>query len=180
MRFLAISVTVAPSILSFSGLVCVEPKVSVGADETVLNKNHFDASVPVNHYQSDNDVYTSAHLWDDKKNEKQTFSYVGAQHQNGYTEWKFRLAPIGLGPWLFMSPFIDLSRVTIWTNPEPLLQSIFFALLLQPYSCPLEWVETVRKHYQDKDWLLSPLPFSYLGMSCLFVGFKPWEMKVNS
>jgi hypothetical protein len=77
-----------------SGLVRVEMQVSMGANETVLGKHKFEqwvydlASVCVKKYHSDNGVYDSAVFREDcaGQDQKQTFSGVGAKHQNAVAE----------------------------------------------------------------------------------------------
>ena len=77
-----------------SGLVRVEMQVSMTADETIIGKHKFEqwvydlASVCVKKYHSDNGVYDSAAFREDcaGQNQKQSFSGVGAKHQNAVAE----------------------------------------------------------------------------------------------
>ncbi|KAL7461742.1 hypothetical protein ACHAXS_003253, partial [Conticribra weissflogii] len=77
-----------------SGLVRVVPQVSLGAGETLLGKARFEewifnlAGVTVNRYHSDNGVYASPDFKQDcsDKDQVQSFSGVGAQHQNAHAE----------------------------------------------------------------------------------------------
>ena len=79
---------------SASGLVRVEMQVSMGAEETLVGKCKFEqwvydlASVCVKRYHSDNGVYDSELFREDciKQDQKQTFSGVGAKHQNAIAE----------------------------------------------------------------------------------------------
>ena len=77
-----------------SGLVRVEMQVSLGANETVIGKHKFEqwvynlASVCIKRYHSDNGVYDATEFRDDcaAQDQKQTFSGVGAKHQNAVAE----------------------------------------------------------------------------------------------
>ena len=77
-----------------SGLVRVEPQVSLGAGETLVGKARFEewiwnlATVEVQHYHSDNGIYASDMFRNDckTKHQSQSFSGVGAQHQNAHAE----------------------------------------------------------------------------------------------
>lgn len=77
-----------------SGLVRVEMQVSLGANETVIGKHKFEqwiydlASVCVKRYHSDNGIYDSQEFRDDciGQEQSQTFSGVGAKHQNAVAE----------------------------------------------------------------------------------------------
>ena len=68
--------------------------MSLGAGETISAKNEFEkwlwdtARVAVKHYYSDNGVFTAEWFTDSCKEEgqSQTFSGVGAQHQNAEAE----------------------------------------------------------------------------------------------
>jgi hypothetical protein len=77
-----------------SGIIYVENQVSLGAGETVLGKQRFEewlyeqAAAVVKHYHSDNGIFTADMFRTDcdKKGQQQTFSGVGAQHQNARAE----------------------------------------------------------------------------------------------
>ena len=77
-----------------SRLIRVEPQVSLGAGETVNGKAKFEewiwslARVLAKHYHSDNGIFASEYFRQDVINKKQTqsFSGVGAQHQNAHAE----------------------------------------------------------------------------------------------
>jgi hypothetical protein len=73
-----------------SGLVRVECQVSMGANETLLGKERFEqwvwdlATVVIKRYHSDHGIYDSKAFRDNciEKKQRQTFSGVGAKHQN--------------------------------------------------------------------------------------------------
>ena len=73
-----------------SGAIWVENQVSLGAFETVMSKARFEdwlydlARIEVKKYRSDNGVFKADEFRDDcrNKNQKQSFSGVGAQHMN--------------------------------------------------------------------------------------------------
>jgi hypothetical protein len=77
-----------------SGVIYVQNQVSLGAGETVLGKIKFEewlweqACVEVKHYHSDNGIFTADMFRGDcnKKGQTQSFSGVGAQHQNARAE----------------------------------------------------------------------------------------------
>lgn len=77
-----------------SGLVHVHMQVSLGAEETLVGKHKFEqivmdlASVTVKRYHSDNGVFDTTVFREDcvAKEQKQTFSGVGAKHQNAVAE----------------------------------------------------------------------------------------------
>ena len=77
-----------------SNLVRVQPQVSNGAGETVVGKSSFEdwiwnlAGVLAKNYHSDNGVFISNFFRSDcqQKRQSQTFSGVGAKHQNGKAE----------------------------------------------------------------------------------------------
>jgi transposase InsO family protein len=77
-----------------SKYIHVENQVSLSAGETVMSKLKFEewlweqARVSVRHYHSDNGVFTSELFKEACAEEKQTqsFSGVGAQHQNAKAE----------------------------------------------------------------------------------------------
>lgn len=79
---------------SASGLIRVECQVSMGAVETLVGKEKFEqwvwdlAAVCVKNYHSDNGVYDTEAFRRDctEKDQKQTFSGVGAKHQNAIAE----------------------------------------------------------------------------------------------
>ena len=78
-----------------TGAIWVENQVLLGAGETILGaKERFEewmfehATVDVKHIHSDNGVFAANEFRDDckAKNQKQTFSGVGAHHQNARAE----------------------------------------------------------------------------------------------
>ena len=77
-----------------SKYIFIKNQVSLGAGETISAKNEFEtwlwdtARVAVKHYHSDNGVFTAESFTDSCKEEgqSQTFSGVGAQHQNAEAE----------------------------------------------------------------------------------------------
>ena len=77
-----------------SGLIWVENQVSLGSNETVMGKIRFEqwlwdqAAAKVSHYHGDNGIFTAAEYCDDcrEKGQTQSFSGVGAQHQNAQAE----------------------------------------------------------------------------------------------
>eukprot|EP01082_Thalassiosira_pseudonana_P009463 g8665.t1 g8665 contig3:647373-650417(+) len=76
-----------------SGVIWVEPQVSLGAGETVMSKVRFEewlweqAAAEVSHFHSDNGVFADLFREDCKrKGQSQSFSGVGAQHQNARAE----------------------------------------------------------------------------------------------
>jgi hypothetical protein len=77
-----------------SGAVRVEHQVSLGAGETICAREQFEewlyelSCVDVAGYHSDNGVFTAAEFQEDckLKHQQQTFSGVGAKHQNGHAE----------------------------------------------------------------------------------------------
>ena len=83
---------------SASNRVCVQPQVSLGAGETVMGKTSFEdwiwklAEVLAKHYHSDNGVFVSNHFRSDclQKKQSQSFSGVGAKHQNAKAERAIR------------------------------------------------------------------------------------------
>ncbi len=72
------------------GLIWVENQVSLGASETIMGKERFEqwlydtAYVGVKHFHGDNGIFASEqyHQECDEKGQTQSFSGVGAQHQN--------------------------------------------------------------------------------------------------
>eukprot|EP01082_Thalassiosira_pseudonana_P005723 g5374.t1 g5374 contig2:418133-419951(-) len=77
-----------------SGVIWVEPQVSLGAGEIVMSKVRFEewlweqAAAEVSHFHSDNGVLTADLFREDckRKGQSQSFSGVGAQHQNARAE----------------------------------------------------------------------------------------------
>ena len=77
-----------------SKYIFIKNQVSLGAGETISAKNEFgtwlwdSARVTVKHYHSDNGVFRAEAFTDSCKEEgqSQTFSGVGAQHQNAEAE----------------------------------------------------------------------------------------------
>ena len=79
---------------SASNLVRVQPQVSLSAGETVVGKSSFEdwiwnlAGVLAKNYHSDNGIFIAELFRSDcqQKKQSQTFSGVGAKHQNGKAE----------------------------------------------------------------------------------------------
>ena len=77
-----------------SGLIWVKNQVSLGANETVMGKSRFEqwlwdmAYVEVKHYHGDNGIFSSEEYRAEclGKDQSQSFSGVGAQHQNARAE----------------------------------------------------------------------------------------------
>jgi hypothetical protein len=77
-----------------SGLIWVENQVSLGANETVMGKERFEqwmydhACVEIKHFHGDNGIFSSEEYRQDctEKMQSQSFSGVGAQHQNSKAE----------------------------------------------------------------------------------------------
>ena len=77
-----------------SNFVYVECQSSMGAGETVMGKERFEqlcwntAGVNIKSYHSDNGIYTAKDFRDDclSKDQSQSFSGVGAKHQNAVAE----------------------------------------------------------------------------------------------
>ena len=77
-----------------SGLIWVENQVSLGANETVMGKERFEqwmydhACVDIKHFHGDNGIFSSEEYRADctDKMQSQSFSGVGAQHQNSKAE----------------------------------------------------------------------------------------------
>ena len=77
-----------------SGVIWVENQIGLGAGETIMAKEVFEewlkekAWVEIKHYNSDNGVFTEEEFREDckEKNQKQSFSGVGDQHQNSKAE----------------------------------------------------------------------------------------------
>jgi hypothetical protein len=75
-----------------SGLIWVEYQVSLGANKTVMGKACFDwwlydqCVCEVKHYYGDNGIFSAKEFWHDckEKRRSQSFSGVGAQHQNAH------------------------------------------------------------------------------------------------
>ncbi len=81
-----------------SGLIWVENQVSLGADEMIMGKVCFkqwlfDQCVcEVKHYHGDNGIFSAEEFWCncEEKQQGQSFSSVGAQHQNACAEQAFQ------------------------------------------------------------------------------------------
>ncbi len=77
-----------------SGLIWVENQVSLGASETNMGKERFEqwlydtACVEVIHFHGNNDIFSSEEYRQEcsEKKQSQSFSGVGAQHQNSKAE----------------------------------------------------------------------------------------------
>ena len=81
-----------------TGIIWIENQVSLGANETVMAKVKFEewlwdlAAVEIRHFHSDNGIYTADEFKADcsRKDQTQSFSGVGAQHQNAAAERAIR------------------------------------------------------------------------------------------
>jgi hypothetical protein len=77
-----------------TGIIWVECQVSLGAGETVMSKVRFEewlwemAAVEITHLHSDNGIFTADMFREDckSKHQSQSFSGVGAKHQNSLAE----------------------------------------------------------------------------------------------
>ena len=77
-----------------TGIIWVENQISLGASETIMAKHSFEewlfelACVEVKRYHSDNGIFIAEEFREDckDKNQKQSFSGVGAKHQNARAE----------------------------------------------------------------------------------------------
>ena len=77
-----------------SGLIWVENQVSFGANKTVMGKARFEQWLwdqcvsEVKHYHGDNGIFSAEEYRRDcdEKGQSQSFSGVGAQHQNARAE----------------------------------------------------------------------------------------------
>ena len=77
-----------------TGIIWIENQVSLGANETVMAKEKFEewlwdlAAVEIRHFHSDNGIYTADEFKADcsSKDQTQSFSGVGVQHQNATAE----------------------------------------------------------------------------------------------
>ena len=77
-----------------TGTIWVENQVSLGANETVVGKTRFEewlwdqAAAQVTHYHSDNGIFVAGEYrkYCEFKGQSQSFSGVGAQHQNARAE----------------------------------------------------------------------------------------------
>ena len=77
-----------------TGIIWAESQVSLNASETLLSKAWFEqwlmenGCVEIKHLHSDNGVFSAEEFKDEcaKKNQTQSFSGVGAQHQNANAE----------------------------------------------------------------------------------------------
>ena len=89
-----------------SGSIWVENQICLGANETVMGKQHFEqwlwdqAAAEVSHYHGDNGIFTAEEYKKvcDNKGQTQSFSGVGAQHQNAHAE---RAIPFFHGAFFF-------------------------------------------------------------------------------
>ena len=81
-----------------TGIIWIENQVSLGANETVMAKIKFEewlwdiSTVELKHLHSDNGVFTAEEFREDckDKSQSQSFSGVGAQHQNAQAEGAIR------------------------------------------------------------------------------------------
>ena len=103
-----------------SSLIYVECQTSMHAGERVMGKTGFEqlcsnlASMTVKNFYSDNGVYNASVFCDDciSKDQPQTFSGVGAKHQNSVAE-----RATGPAIWWFMRLFIGRAMVqTIYVS----------------------------------------------------------------
>jgi hypothetical protein len=77
-----------------SGLIWVENQVSLGASETIMGKERFEqwlydiACVEIKHFHGNNGIFSSEEYRQEcsEKKQSQSFSGVGAQHQNSKAE----------------------------------------------------------------------------------------------
>lgn len=100
-----------------TGTIFVENQVSLGAGETLMSKAIFEqwlyelAIVEVSHYRSDNGVFQAEDFKDDcaDKGQKQSFSGVGAQHQNARAERSIQTI-------MYMARHFLLHVSLHWTN----------------------------------------------------------------
>ena len=77
-----------------TGIIWVEKQITLGAGDTLIAKQTFEdwlrdtAQVEIQHIHSDNGVFTADEFQEDcsEKNQNQTFSSMGAQHQNAKAE----------------------------------------------------------------------------------------------
>ena len=77
-----------------TGIIWIENQISLGAGETVLSKIRFEewlweqAAVEIRHLHGDNGIFTADMFREDcqKKSQAQSFSGVGAKHQNAQAE----------------------------------------------------------------------------------------------
>jgi hypothetical protein len=105
-----------------SGLIWVENQVSLGANKTVMGKARFkqwlyDQCVcEVKHYHGDNGIFSLEEFWRDCEEERQSqsFSGVGAQHQNVRADIWRRLV------W-FTPPYIGQKEAQMTSLSGPLL-----------------------------------------------------------
>jgi hypothetical protein len=75
-------------------LIWVEDQVSVGANETVMGKSHFEqwlwdmAYAELKHYHGDNGIFSAEEYRQEcmDKGQSQSFSGIGAQHQNAWAK----------------------------------------------------------------------------------------------
>ena len=73
-----------------TGIIWIKNQISLGAGETVLSKIRFEewlweqAAVEIRHLHGDNGIFTADMFREDcqKKSQAQSFSGVGAKHQN--------------------------------------------------------------------------------------------------
>ena len=91
-----------------SGLIWVENQVSLGASETIMGKERFEqwlydtAYAEVKHFHGDNGIFASEQYRQEciKKSQTQSFSGVGAQHQNAKA--KRAIQTVMYMAWTFM------------------------------------------------------------------------------
>jgi hypothetical protein len=82
-----------------SGLIWVENQISLGANETVMGKAHFEQWLwdqcvyEAKNYHGDNGIFFAEKYCCDctEKGQTQSFSGVGAQHQSAHAEWAIQM-----------------------------------------------------------------------------------------
>ena len=101
-----------------SGLIWVENQVSLGANETVMGKSHFEqwlwdmAYAEVKHYHGDNVIfYAEEYRQECLENwQNQLFSGVRAQHQNALAEHAIQTIMYMAWSYMVHAPCIGLSE----------------------------------------------------------------------
>ncbi len=145
-----------------SGLIWVKNQVSLGANKTVMGKAHFkqwlkDQCVSeVKHYHGDNGIFSAEEYRCncDKKGQSQSFSGVGAQHQNARAER-------GIQTIMYMARTFMVHASLHWTDrgsDDLSLWSFAVKHSVWIYNCvmnawsgltPLELVTKERSDYKD-------------------------------
>jgi hypothetical protein len=112
-----------------SGLIWVENQVSLGANKTVMGKACFkqwlyDQCVcEVKHYHGDNGIFSVEEFWCDceDKQQSQSFSGIGAQHQNARAERAIQTIMYWRGLLWFTPPYIGQKEAQMTSLSGPLL-----------------------------------------------------------